>query len=83
MPDEKAFSVPFHGHFVDDKTADVTPEMAVENAFKKCLYLGLITLNFNFNPTIDQISYAADHVVTGGDRPDRKPETHALHAALI
>jgi hypothetical protein len=83
MPDGKAFDIPFHGRFVHDETADVTSEMAVENAFKKCLYLGRITLNFNLNPTIDQISHPANYVVTRGDRSDRKPETHALHAALI
>jgi hypothetical protein len=83
MPDDKTFDIPFHRRFVHDETTDVASEMAVENAFKKCFYLGLITLNFNFNSTIDQVSNAANHVVTGGDRSDRKTETHALHATLV
>ena len=83
MSDDKALPIPFHGNFVNDETADMTAEMAVENTLEKGFHFAFVTLNFKFDPTIDQISNAANHVVTGSDRSDQKTETDALHAALI
>ena len=83
MPDHKAFAILVHGNLVDDETADVASQMAIENTFKKGVYFALFTLNFDLDSAIDQITHPTNHVVTGSDRSDRKPKTHALHAALI
>lgn len=83
VPDDKAFPIPFHGNFVNDETVDIAAKMTVEDTLQKSLYFALVTLNFKFDPAIDQISDTANHLVASGDRPDRKPETHALNAALI
>jgi hypothetical protein len=83
MGNDKTFTIPLNGNFVNDETADMAAEMAVENTLEKGFYFALMTLNFKFDPTIDQISNSANYIVTGGNRSDRKSETHALHAALI
>ena len=60
------------GNFVDHKSVNVSPQMAVENGLQKFLDFILFTLNLEFDPAIDEVFNRSHHLVPGRDRFDEK-----------
>jgi hypothetical protein len=63
----KSFDAAFQGNLAHHESIDVTPQMAFEDGFEKFVHFAFLALNFKFNPAIDQVLHASNHIVPGSD----------------
>jgi hypothetical protein len=83
MPNLKAFEPALDGNLADDEPMDMASQMAVENGFEKFFDFIFFTLDFQFDPTINQILHRSNHVEAGRDRFDRITEANSLNASFV
>jgi hypothetical protein len=83
MPNLKSFDAALQKNFMDNEPVDVTPQMAIENGLEKFVDFRFFPLNFEFDPAVNQILHAPDHVVSGRNGFDGKAETNSLYASFV